>query len=396
MTPIKWDESNNEILTNENDPDWYDYENKKWANAKSQDGSYWVWIPRYAYKITSGYHSSETGTIDIKFLKGTSNETEDETKIETSGYKVGVKDTSMHYFLHPAFEFNEADLGFWVAKYEPTATEGVASGVEECNSLDNVTTKTVKIEPNTTSWRCITIAKAYNVSFDMKNKTEIYGWLPAELDSHVIKNSEWGAVDYLSKSKYGAEDQKIWNNAYNQYQTGCSGSGVNAADESICITYNTENGVKASTTHNIYGIYDMSGGAYERIMSNYNNLPEWSGFNTTIISNMNSKYINKYNTLTDNMLNNIGMDYDPNNYGDAVYETSNGAARCDSYYCSTWVGNKYGSWYNNVSYLSHIYGPWAKRGGHFSYNPSAGLFSFTGSEGYDIVSCTFRPVLFAE
>ena len=35
---------------------WYDYDKKQWANAKTLDGSYWVWIPRYAYKITSGFH----------------------------------------------------------------------------------------------------------------------------------------------------------------------------------------------------------------------------------------------------------------------------------------------------------------------------------------------------
>ena len=52
----------------------------RWANAMTKDGSMWVWIPRYAYKITSGYHMStdeikenygetkEAGTIDIIFL----------------------------------------------------------------------------------------------------------------------------------------------------------------------------------------------------------------------------------------------------------------------------------------------------------------------------------------
>ena len=34
---------------------------RKWANAKTSDGSMWVWIPRYAYSITSGYHSSSAG-----------------------------------------------------------------------------------------------------------------------------------------------------------------------------------------------------------------------------------------------------------------------------------------------------------------------------------------------
>ena len=55
MTPIKWNGSTwviqlplirNMIMMQ-----------KKWANAKTADGSFWVWIPRYAYKIESGYHS---------------------------------------------------------------------------------------------------------------------------------------------------------------------------------------------------------------------------------------------------------------------------------------------------------------------------------------------------
>ena len=63
MTPIKWDETANDgagdwVETDGSDPDWYDYENKKWANARTSDGSMWVWIPRYAYSITSGYHQS--------------------------------------------------------------------------------------------------------------------------------------------------------------------------------------------------------------------------------------------------------------------------------------------------------------------------------------------------
>ena len=103
MTPIKWDENNNEIETIESDLDWYDYDEKRWANAKSKDGSYWVWIPRYAYKIETCYHTSSeeclaltgkaAGDIDVKFLKGRGIITEDNTIIEIDGYEPGVKDT---------------------------------------------------------------------------------------------------------------------------------------------------------------------------------------------------------------------------------------------------------------------------------------------------------------
>lgn len=123
MTPIKWN-GTTEIVTTADDPEWYDYSQKKWANVKTADGSYWVWIPRYAYQITNGYHQGGegiSGTIEIKFLKGKTNEAVDGTIVETIGYEVGVKDTGAYYFKHPAFTFGDDELlGFWVAKFEPS------------------------------------------------------------------------------------------------------------------------------------------------------------------------------------------------------------------------------------------------------------------------------------
>ena len=53
----------------------------KWANAMTKDGSMWVWIPRYAYKITytNSSNKSAGGTINIAFLKDTTNEFLDNT-----------------------------------------------------------------------------------------------------------------------------------------------------------------------------------------------------------------------------------------------------------------------------------------------------------------------------
>lgn len=79
MVAVYWDDEGNEIFQGDTEfkiNDWYDYNNQKWANAVTKDGDgnitgYWVWIPRYAYKITN-YNTSTAGTIDIKFLQGTS------------------------------------------------------------------------------------------------------------------------------------------------------------------------------------------------------------------------------------------------------------------------------------------------------------------------------------
>ena len=59
LTPIKWVDGN-VVETTANDPDWYSYTttDKKWANAKTSDGSLWVWIPRYAYQIADNYHTN--------------------------------------------------------------------------------------------------------------------------------------------------------------------------------------------------------------------------------------------------------------------------------------------------------------------------------------------------
>ena len=392
MIPIKWDSNNNEISTTETDYDWYNYEQKRWANAKSKDGSYWVWIPRYAYKIESGYHSSTTGTIDVKFLKGTGNETLDGTPIEISGYEAGVKDTSMYYFVHPTFQNDINEYGFWVAKFEPTAAEGLSSDITDgsCNSADNVTTKTVKIVPNVTSWRCINIKNAYTVSLNMRNKTDVYGWKSEEVDTHMMTNHEWGAIAYLSKSQYGAPGE-VWNNAYNEYKTGCSGNNVNSSNLSTCIEYNTENGVKASTTHNIYGVYDMSGGTWERVMGNYNNLEGSSGFTADEVRQIDSKYITRYETPSNEMLNGIGMDYDARVYGDGVYETSNGANRYKGN--DEWEGIPNGSWYGEYSYLPYLSYPWLNRGGDWYNGSSVGVFSFDNGNGNADVYYSFRPVL---
>ena len=90
-------------------------------------GSMFVWIPRYAYKIESGYHSSTTGTIDVKFLNGSTNEAEKGVSIVEYN-----EDTTENYtkfpegcVVHPAFTdkvevggWDNNIEGIWIAKFE--------------------------------------------------------------------------------------------------------------------------------------------------------------------------------------------------------------------------------------------------------------------------------------
>ena len=96
-----------------------DNNKSKWANAKvTIDGvdSYFVWIPRYAYKITYTdiNNKSAGGTIAVKFLVGTSDNYYDENgELRKAKRAVtGKEDTTSDYYVHPAFT-NNVDLGGW-------------------------------------------------------------------------------------------------------------------------------------------------------------------------------------------------------------------------------------------------------------------------------------------
>ncbi len=371
MIPIKWDDDNEIIETTKYDSDWYNYGAKKWANAITKDGediaTFWVWIPRYAYKITDGFHQTALNPeIDIKFLSGTTNNSKDGTKIETDDYNGSTKNTSMHYFLHPAFIFGEDENdnpnqieGFWVAKFEPSGEEN-----------------NIKILPNVESLRNMSIGEQFTAAQNMKSNS-IYGWDENEVDTHMAKNTEWGAIAYLSQSKYG-NPQEIWNNAFkndDNYQTGCAGSKVDATDETSCVEWNKGNGPRASTTGNVYGVYDMKGGAWEYVAAYVNNGNNSLNNGNNILSASN-KYKDVYNKATsdsahDNYLATI------NKYGDAIWETSTDGS------------NK--AWYGAASNFINCGSPWLTRGGGAD-GSGPGVFYFGCSAGNADYNLSFRPV----
>ena len=119
---------------------------------------------------------------------------------------------------------------------------------------------TIKIQPGVQSWRSITVN-------DMFTKCQSYN---SGLNSHMMKNSEWGACAYLSKSIYGINGE-IWINPNSSCITGQAGNSINASSTTTTNSYTTTNGQKASTTGNVYGVYDMSGGSWEYIASYVNN-----------------------------------------------------------------------------------------------------------------------------
>ena len=359
MTPIKWNGST-WVKTTEDDEEWYDYSAKKWANATTSDGSMWVWIPRYAYSITSGYHTNTAGTIEVEFMKGTSNEGATGKKLVeyNSTTTNNYANFPNGYVVHPAFvgdanvgggygnnngESDNGISGIWVAKFEASNSSGE-----------------IKIEPGVQSWRNISINDIYTNCLNY-NST---------LNSHMMKNSEWGAVAYLSKSVYGKNGEVTINSNSSNYTGGGSGNSY------------VNNGVQ-STTGNVYGIYDMSGGAFEYVAAYVNNGDSALTSYGSSLANGDAKTKNVYAKGDDTRLGNYNAN--TSKYGDAIYETSS-----RTYNGIVNSGNS--SWYSDYSYYPFSNNPFFARGGHYNMESGAGTFCFYNL-GFTDGAYSFRPVL---
>ena len=371
MTPIKYVGS-----------DATEQTGSKWANAITQDGSMWVWIPRYAYKITSGYHTAGTadegGTIEVAFIDTNNNFLNGEsgtivTDPEDVTYTAeGVQN---EWLVHPAFTSSAENgggfgeiTGIWVGKFEATG------------SYDSSTkTGTLSVKPATSSLRNMTINEQYKFA-----QTGTYGET-VTLNSHMAKNSEWGAVAYLGQSKYGANGQKVQrSDTGTSYYTGGSDT-----ESTIYGANKTQ-----STTYNAYGVYDMNGGAYERGASyvNYAN-------NSTLQTNGGTREGDLYGaneterktstayktvyiasgTNTQNSYNLLAEEGTIKK-GDAIYETS-------SEYMSS-----AGSWFYGSATFPNTSSPFFYRGSHYIQEGS-GVFFFSYNDGSTYSNYSFRLVL---
>ncbi len=195
----------------------------------------------------------------------------------------------------------------------------------------------------------------------------------------MMKNSEWGAVAYLSHSNYGINEEIRINNYRKDTTTyatltGCGASTANASVAATCdITYGSASSYPQSTTGNISGIFDMSGGAYEYVMGNYNNTA-----NTTYFPTLpSSKYYDVY------LASQFTGSYSTN------------MTFCTLATCGGHALNETRAWYNdNANFVNSSY-PWFVRGGYHSNSRSAGAFFSHYSYGDATSSHSWRGVLVA-
>ena len=414
--------------------EWYSYEKKNWANAiilkdestantynvgdtisEEAIESYFVWVPRYRYQLWDLGNYDSLTTIDaskvheIPIIFGDYNTSDEKESECTTPMESGASGNCSvgDYMTHPAF-LSIPSTGFWVGKFE-TGYAG-ASSVKE--ALQNVRDSSkVIIKPNVISWRGIQVANAFYTSYDYKR----------ELDSHMMKNIEWGAVAYLQHSAYGSQESVRINN-HLDFLTGYQGNveptcGNSGRENIECNRYcndgtcNTAypDSVLSSTTGNITGVYDMSGGALEytfsitldqngNIVSGRNSLNN-SGFNgvfvcptcdndTSMLTSLTTGYKlpeTKYYDLymyTNNLLN-----YQNRILGDATGELG------PFKYVQVDKRN-ISSWYLDManSYIGINTGFFQRSSAYYEGNGS-GIFSFTSYYGGNIWDCSYRIIL---
>ena len=296
--------------------------------------AFYVWIPRYKYKLWNvtgsigidSYDAYNNG-IDIVFEK----QTETSGIVRCENYtcysdnllitKVTNNDNGK-YYTHPAFSTKDKELsGIWISKYEISANSNTCNN----NDISGCLSKDLTFEsvPGNTAWRNNYLSYFYQ---SVKKQGGNYNY-------NIIKNSEWGAIVYLTHSQYGiCQDNK------------CSTPIANT-------TYISGNEIKDSTTNNMTGIFDLAGSASEFVMSNYSS-------DGRTLDLANSHFGNSEINDNDYEL------YQNNTFilGDATKE----------------ILTKDGSWYNNNHTFIEDTNNWFIRGGIGS-TPNTGIFYYNAT-----------------
>ncbi|MDY4237174.1 MAG: hypothetical protein SOX86_04155 [Bacilli bacterium] len=207
----------------------------------------WVWIPRFKVNTTdfgaisgecsckdpfyttkkeceNNYYSwncPNPGAIDVTFVK------ENETAID-------------------AFTFGTKELsGFWYGKFETSHTTLASSETdnnlgcanERCSNANGII-----IKPNVTSLRYNNVSNFFYASRSMEQSGNSFGFVSTEVDTHMSKNSEWGAVAYLTQSIYGrctnsTTCTEVYINNSSGYYTGRSGDTPSDSNYTYAGTY---------------------------------------------------------------------------------------------------------------------------------------------------------------
>ena len=365
------------------------------------------------------------------------------------------KGNNTTWATHPAFTFGSTELnGLWIGKFETTGT--VTNPTVKPNQHANVNeylgefytmAKHIGVyDPSNTGGNDIT---ANGTTLNATGRwTSLHNLSTAT--SHMLKNSEWGAIAYLASSKYGAGTNNVAANTAvptvsadadiatpsNKYSYGITGCGPNNANRSTdayssatTSTGGTVNlpelssshiedplacgdvehsyvgniGQLASTTNSVYGIYDMSGGAYEHVMGNLTSSDtETTPYNTTTMQNQTKPpYVDLYkessgfdSTGSDDT--NPAWSYSANatlyNNDVCAWDTCGGHAIHETKRSQS-SSKSYSSWGGTIGHFSDQEYRWLQRGGYSNSGFNTGLFNINVSWGGLYNHYSFHAVL---
>ncbi len=345
MQPVKW--TGSAWSTDVSGTTWYDYRiqdasvtntNKNfWANVRLSDGSMYVWIPRYTYKIESDATNLITGKqVKIKYSNGI---TDDNTNA---------------YISHPAFNFGGTQLaGIWVAKFEASSSNGQ-------HGTNGINVQTI---PGKWGWRDLSISQAFDKSIAIKSVLEL--GLETNVNTHLIKNTEWGAVVYLMDAV--GIDSPAW-----------VGSPYTGGSQLTSEVYTTN--INQSTTKNATGIYDMAGGLGEYVSAYIDNgSSKLSLYGNSLLSSSVS-YANKYVTKFTGIIN--GITGTSNDTYNNIYSQTNGMAIHEVF-----SGHNF-----DLSVIPYGDFPFMTRGGYATSSDIA-IYSVIAANGFGNTNIGFRPVI---
>ena len=397
MIPVYYDETSGvwkkaDKNNKDNNNRWYSYESSgeykgMWANAvtvkdtnrqtylnatpgttisMNDINTMWVWIPRFNAVTPNNYNGgtkAKPNAIDVTYAK------QNEPAID-------------------AFTFGNKELsGFWYGKFETghatlasnTTKNNLGCTNEICNNANGII-----IKPNVTSLQYNNLSNFFFASRSMEQTGNSFGFIKDEVDTHMSKNNEWGAVAYLTQSIYGrcTDSTTCAAVGINNNKNTITGYGAPAGsnDSATNGAYNTTLGKDASTTKNIYGIYDMAGGSYEFVMG--------------IFADTNGKPRSGYTIGSNSGF--TGMLSDGTTY--------TGIAFPDSKYYNLYTGSSYTGhaltetqdWYGSFAFFADKSQPCFYRGGGYNMSLSAIIFNFIGSPGGGDKNLSSRFVIINE
>ena len=475
---------------------WYNYRSGQWANAVTVQSpskytnaatgtevdnndvlGYWVYIPRYAYEVQrrdavdrvvdpqnfdivfqtadeKNTPASTCNSADSVWVDSTptSGATSSNSNILSKDYRTGCWPNNRTYIAnssnttwatHPAFSWGTEETGYtelngiWVGKFETTGTR--TAPTVKPNQHANISEY---IGEFYSAARSIGYPDPNNVGGGARTDDTTSGLTQnshhlAKATSHMLKNSEWGAITYLAHSKYGAGINTSYtrksnvskNGAYpsssadadgtsSRYGiTGCgpvsAGStsyydegtplsadvieSTTACSTDITKAYNGSTGVLASTTNTIYGIYDTAGGASEYVMGNKTTSDTQSGGSTRCMKTpAQPPYVDLYKSSS-------GFDTKPSwssdslvyryNYDVCTFETCGGTATHETTTVQS-VSSDIQSWGGTLSNFVYSSHPWFYRGSN-SIDSYASPFHTDNYDGIVSTSYGSRAALLA-